>query len=149
MRASTSTLLLRTALVLAALLVVVLLTLSPQRLVGPLRWDFVQWASHVQLPFVAGAGYPATERLFNAVLFAPLGAALAAILPRRAWLLAPLACIALSAAVEYAQARIPGRVPDLDDIVWNAVGGAIAAVMVGLARVALAGARQRGSRART
>ncbi|WP_125132273.1 VanZ family protein [Microbacterium sp. 10M-3C3] len=140
---------LRTLLFAASVVAVAVLTLAPQGLVGPLRADFVLWADDVRLPLVAGVGYPVTERLFNAVLFAPLGGALAALLPRRAWLVAPIACALVSTAVEYAQAGIPGRIPDLDDIVWNTAGGTAAAVLVGLARLVAVGARQRGSRART
>jgi hypothetical protein len=146
---TTDTRILRSLVLAASALAVVILTLAPQGWVGPLRADFVLWADDVRLPGVAGAGYPATERLFNAVLFAPLGAALAALVPRRAWLLAPLACAALSVAVEYAQVRIPGRIPDPDDIVWNTIGGAIAAAAVGLVRAAVARRRQRGRSART
>jgi hypothetical protein len=36
--------------------------------------------------------------------------------------------------VEYLQVRIPGRVPDLDDVFWNSIGALAGAVVVALVR---------------
>ena len=55
-------------------------------------------------------------------------------------------------AVEWAQGSIPGRVPDLDDVLWNTVGGAIGVVIVTILRLlatAVARGAQRGSVTRT
>ncbi|MGP3535022.1 VanZ family protein [Microbacterium sp. RD1] len=133
----------------AALLLVAALTLAPQPVVGPLRGAFLGWADAVQLPLLAGSGYPVTERLLNTALFVPLGAALAAVLPRRGWPWALLLSVVASFAVETAQSSIPGRIPDGADVLWNGVGGALGAMAIATARGCVAGFRQRGSVTRT
>ena len=70
------------------------------------------------------------ERLLNTLMFVPLGATIALLLHRRLWPLAILVGFAMSAAVEYAQPTIPGRVPDAADVFWNTVGAAIGVVLV-------------------
>ena len=65
-----------------------------------------------------------------------LDATIALLLHRRAWPLAIVAGFGLSAAVEYAQASIPGRVPDLDDVVWNTLGAVVGVAVVTVPRIA-------------
>jgi glycopeptide antibiotics resistance protein len=76
-----------------------------------------------------------SEQVLNTLLFVPLGATIALLLSRRLWPIAILAGFALSASVEYAQASIPGRVPDPADVLWNTVGGAIGVVLVSVPRL--------------
>jgi VanZ family protein len=76
----------------------------------------------------------------NILLFAPLGYLVAAVPDgesRRGILWAALACLALSAFVETAQAWIPGRFPSCWDILFNTTGGAVGARAVRLARSVL------------
>jgi D-alanyl-D-alanine carboxypeptidase len=79
------------------------------------------------------------ESLANTAMFVPLGASLGLAVRPRAWPLVALAGAALSAAVELAQTRLPGRVPDVQDLVANAGGGliglGIAVVLVGAAHL--------------
>lgn len=101
-------------------------------------------------PFLFSLPYGDAEIILNTLLFVPLGAALALLLHRRAWPLAVIAACAVAIAVECAQGSIPGRVPDLDDVLWNSLGGAIGALVVAVPRViahAIRGAR-RAPRAR-
>lgn len=132
-------------------LVIAALTLAPAGLVEPVRIAVGRLVSVVAGPLLAGLPYDDAERLLNTLLFVPLGATLALVLGRRGLPLAILAGFALSAAVEYAQAAIPGRVPDVADVLWNSLGTAVGAVAVAALRavVALASRIQRGSETRT
>jgi glycopeptide antibiotics resistance protein len=80
------------------------------------------------------------DALQNILLFAPLGYLLAAgpqgKSPRGLWQ-AAFACFALSAAVECAQAWIPGRFPSCWDVLFNTAGGIIGARALPLARSAI------------
>jgi len=108
------------------------LTLAPRSVVAPARGAFMALAERFAAPLVADLGYPQLESGLNAVLFIPLGAALALLLGRRLWILAPLLGFGVSFAVEYAQMRIPGRVPDLQDVLWNTLGAAAGAAVAAL-----------------
>ncbi|MCR2763624.1 VanZ family protein [Microbacterium sp. zg.B48] len=135
-----------------AALAVTVLTLAPRRLVAPARGAFMQFLDGITAPLLVWIPYSEAERALNAVLFLPLGATLALLLSRRFWPLAILGGFALSAAVEHAQASIPGRVPDGEDLLWNTVGGALGVLVVTVVRVVLAALtrpRQRGSVTRT
>jgi glycopeptide antibiotics resistance protein len=120
------------------LLGVVALTLAPQVIVGPARADVMHWVNAVDLPLIGNAGYPRTERVLNTLLFLPLGAAAARLLPARLWAFAIVVCAGVSLGVESVQAFVPGRVPDPADVLWNTVGGSMGALVVGLPRTALA-----------
>lgn len=85
-------------------------------------------------PLVEPMSYLQLESTLNALLFVPLGAAVALALSRRLWILAPVMVFGASFAIEHVQASIPGRVPDIQDIVWNTVGGVAGAVVVGIVR---------------
>ncbi|GAA5198047.1 VanZ family protein [Microbacterium jejuense] len=122
--------------------VVVALTLAPRAVVAPVRGAVMALAGRFAEPLVAGLSPLQLESALNALLFVPLGAALALLLGRRLWALAPVLGFAVSFAVEYAQVRIPGRVPDLQDVVWNTVGAVVGAAAVG---VVLAGVGSRRS----
>jgi hypothetical protein len=124
---------------------VLALTLAPRSIVAPARGAFMRIVDVFAGPVVAGMSYDEVESILNALLFVPLGAALALLLSRRLWILAPVLGFGLSFAVEYAQTRIPGRVPDVHDIVWNSVGALVGAVIAGLLR--LAARPRRGQRA--
>jgi glycopeptide antibiotics resistance protein len=116
---------LATALVLA-------LTLAPRGAVAPARGLFMAAAERWAGPLIAGLTYPQIESMLNALLFVPLAAALALLLGRRLWMLAPVLGLAVSCAVEYAQSQIPGRVPDLQDVLWNTAGSIAGAAAAGL-----------------
>lgn len=88
-------------------------------------------------PLVEPMSYLQLESILNALLFVPLGAAVALALSRRLWILAPVLVFGTSFAIEHVQASIPGRVPDVQDIVWNTVGGVVGAVVVGIVRTVL------------
>ncbi|MBM3717002.1 MAG: VanZ family protein [Actinobacteria bacterium] len=93
--------------------------------------------------FVAGA-----ETTLNVALFVPVGMAVAALLPLRwAWLAAGFGAV-LSIVIETAQAAIPGRVPDVDDVLANTAGAILGTAVVILvrlvARTAAALSRSRG-----
>ena len=119
------------------------LTLAPRSVVAPARGAFMALADRVAAPLVADLGSLQLESGLNALLFVPLGAAVALLLGRRLWVLAPVLGFVISFGVEYAQTRIPGRVPDVQDIVWNTLGAVVGAAGAGL--VLLRGrARRRG-----
>lgn len=125
----------------AALLAVAamaVLTLGPRALVAPARGEFMQLMDAATAPLLVAIPYGDAERLLNTAMFVPLGATVALLLRTRFWPLAVLAGSALSAAVEYAQAAIPGRVPDPEDVLWNTVGAAIGVAVVTIARLAAA-----------
>jgi VanZ like family len=66
--------------------------------------------------------------LANVVLFVPL--ALIVGLATRRWWIGLLAGVAASALSEFVQRSLPGRVPSIEDLVANAFGAAIGAVVV-------------------
>ncbi|GAB3151131.1 hypothetical protein GCM10027058_16680 [Microbacterium neimengense] len=124
-----------------AVAVVVLLTLAPWALVHPLRGRIVWLLQDLAEPVMSWLpGGP--DQVLNTLLFIPLGATLALLLPRRAWPVAIVAGFVLSALVEIVQESIPGRVPDAGDVLWNTCGGAIGVITVTLIRAI--GSVQRG-----
>ncbi|REJ06737.1 VanZ family protein [Microbacterium bovistercoris] len=120
---------------LAAVVAVLALTFSPHWIVAPARGAFMQLAHFWAGPVVEPMSFLQVEGTLNALLFVPLGAALALLLSRRWWILAPLIAFALSFGVELMQNRIPGRVPDMDDVLWNTVGAVVGAALAGLIRL--------------
>lgn len=114
----------------AAVAAVAALTLGPRAIVAPARDAFMRSMDAVPAPLPAWISTADAERLLNTLMFVPLGATIALLLHRRLWPLAILAGFAMSAAVEYAQATIPGRVPDAADVFWNTVGAAIGVVLL-------------------
>ncbi|AZS37741.1 hypothetical protein CVS47_02387 [Microbacterium lemovicicum] len=132
--------------------VVAALTLAPRRLVAPARGAFLERVD-LAVPTLAGLPSLSVDTVLNALLFVPFGAAVALLLGRW-WLLAIPAGFGLSAAVEFAQEGIPGRVPDLADVLWNGAGSLIGAVLAAsamglwwLVRRARRGLRRDGWRA--
>lgn len=87
-----------------------------------------------------------TEVLANVALFVPLGLLLTVALGR-VWPAVTM-CLLASAAVELVQLRlVTSRVPTLDDVAHNTLGGLVGALVAGLF---LAGSRHdRGRAART
>ncbi|UJP09506.1 VanZ family protein [Microbacterium sp. KUDC0406] len=118
-----------------ALAGVLALTVAPRRIVAPARGAFMHLAHVWAGPVVEPMTFLQIEGTLNALLFVPLGAALALLLSRRWWILAPLIAFALSFGVETIQARIPGRVPDLGDVLWNTAGALAGAIVAGLVRL--------------
>ncbi|MFH8249231.1 VanZ family protein [Microbacterium sp. B2969] len=116
----------------AAACVVVALTLAPRSIVAPTRALFMRATEFAVGPLLQELSTLEVERILNAILFVPLGVAVALLLGQRLWLLAIPLGIAVSAAVEFAQARIPGRVPDPQDVFANTAGAAVGALAVGL-----------------
>ncbi|MFG6401209.1 VanZ family protein [Microbacterium sp. P04] len=131
---TTTTRSIRTLAALMAVAAVAALTLAPRRIVAPARGGFMRLMDAVAQPLLAWMPSGEAERVLNTLMFLPLGAAIALLLSRRLWPLAVLAGFALSATVEYAQASIPGRVPDPNDVFYNTVGAAIGVVVVTLVR---------------
>ncbi|MFJ6533151.1 VanZ family protein [Microbacterium sp. NPDC091662] len=126
-----------------AMLTVIAVTLTPRRFAGPARALFMDLAHVFAAPLVEPMTFIELESTLNALLFVPLGAAMAMALSRRLWILAPLLVFGASFAIEHVQATIPGRVPDAQDIVWNTVGGVVGAVAVGIVRAIWASFRRR------
>ena len=122
---------------------VALLTLAPRTIVAPARGWFMRTMDAATSPFVDAIPYGDAERVLNALMFVPLGATIALLLSRRAWPWAIAAGFVVSAAVEYAQGSIPGRVPDPNDVVWNTLGAAIGVVAVTVPRLIDAAVRRR------
>jgi hypothetical protein len=135
----------------SAALLVALLTLAPRSFVAPARSFFERATDAALAALVERLPFADTEQLLNTLLYVPLGATLALLLGRRLWMLAIPFGFAVSAIVEVAQSRIPGRVPDLQDVLWNTSGATVGAVVVcvafigaGIARLA-ARALRRGA----
>ncbi|GAA3210499.1 VanZ family protein [Microbacterium terregens] len=131
-----------------AAVAVTVLTLAPRWIVAPARGAFMQFMGDLTAPLLLWIPYGQAERVLNTLLFLPLGATIALLLSRRVWPVAILAGFVLSTAVEYAQASIPGRVPDADDVLWNTVGGAIGVLAVTIPRIILAAVTRRRQRGR-
>lgn len=78
-------------------------------------------------------GRPNVDMVQNLLLMAPLGLGLALSgrlrRPRRVALEAALAALALSVAVEGLQVLLPGRFPQLPDVLRNVCGGAAAGAL--------------------
>lgn len=127
----------RVVVALLALAAVGLLTLGPRAVVAPARNVFTEIADALISPVAAVIPY-GDDRALNAILFVPLGAALAMLLARRLWPVAILTGFGISAAVEFAQGMIPGRVPDPHDVLWNTLGAAAGALVVAVIRGAVA-----------
>lgn len=127
------------------------LTLAPRALVAPARGEFFRLADALPAALLRAIPSGYDEQILNTALFVPLGAAIAMLMSRRMWPIAIALCAAISATIEIVQGAIPGRVPDLDDVLWNSVGGAIGILLVTLVRFAAAPVRRRrrGGRAQT
>jgi glycopeptide antibiotics resistance protein len=83
------------------------------------------------VPFLT---YDVIETAANVVLFVPLGALLALVLPRRALLVLGIALVA-TVAIELAQAALlPERTPSLRDVLANLCGAAVGLSIVLLVR---------------
>ena len=125
-----------------AVAAVAVLTLGPRALVAPARGEFMRVMDAATAPLLVWIPYGDAERVLNTVMFVPLGATIALLMRARWWPLAIVAGFALSAAVEYAQASIPGRVPDADDVLWNSVGTVIGVLVVTALRLAVRAVRR-------
>lgn len=131
-----------------ALAAVAALTLGPRAVVAPARGVFLRATEELAAPVRAMLPQASTDQILNALLFVPLGAALALLLPRGMWWLAIVLGGALSACVEFLQESIPGRVPDADDVLWNTLGCAIGVIVVAVPRLIAALLRGAARRAR-
>ncbi len=131
-----------------ATLAVFVLTLGPRALVAPARGAFMRAMDAATAPLLVWIPYADAERMLNTIMFVPLGASIALLLNHNLWPLAVGLGFALSATVEYAQSAIPGRVPDMDDVLWNTVGGAIGVIVVTAVRTVIASTRRRRQRGR-
>jgi glycopeptide antibiotics resistance protein len=72
--------------------------------------------------------YSTIESLANVAMFVPIGVFFVLLFGRRYWWVAILAGMALTAAIETSQIFIPGRVPDVRDLVANSVGAAVGVI---------------------
>ncbi|WP_461474204.1 VanZ family protein [Microbacterium sp. HJ5] len=136
----------RTVAAMLAIAAVAVLTLGPRWLIAPARGEFMQAMDAVTAPLLVGVAYGDAERVLNTVMFVPLGATIALLLKARWWPVAILTGFVVSAAVEYAQASIPGRVPDPEDVVWNTFGAAIGVVAVTACRLVVRAIRSSARR---
>lgn len=119
----------------AVLATVVGLTLAPRRIAWPARTLLLE--ALALLPargndVLLGAG---TDTALNVAFFVPLGMALALLLPLRWAPASVLLSAGVSLAVETAQSVIPGRVPDVGDVVANTGGALIGTVVVVVLRL--------------
>lgn len=135
--------LLRAAAALAAIAFAVGLTLAPRGIVAPARDLFMRGLDAFLSSFVGPLHFGDLERTLNALMFLPLGAAIAIVLPRRLWIAAPLTGFVVSIGVEMMQAQIPGRVSDPNDVLWNTLGALAGASLAFAARVVIGGRRRR------
>ncbi|WP_270366813.1 VanZ family protein [Microbacterium algeriense] len=117
-----------------SVLAVIGVTLAPRQLVAPARSAFMDLAHMVSASLLASLTHVQVEGALNLILFVPLGATLALLLPRGLWPLTPVFVFVVSFAIENGQALIPGRVPDGQDIIWNTVGGIVGAFVAGVIR---------------
>ena len=124
----------RLVVVIVTVAILLALTLMPRQIVAPIRNAVMHLAYAFAEPTVSGMSFVQVESTLNALVFIPLGAALAIIFGRKLWFLAPVFAFAISFTVEYLQVRLPGRVPDVNDIVWNTIGGIIGACLVAAIR---------------
>jgi hypothetical protein len=127
------------ALVAAYLLVVAHLTLTDP---SQGAWAF-DLADRIAVRVSVGTlTWHETEVLANVALFVPLGFLLAIVLHSAA--LASGACALLSAGIEYAQLTLlPTRVPTIDDVVHNTLGGLVGALVAGACLALVASPRRR------
>jgi hypothetical protein len=125
----------------SAVSAVAALTLAPRTVVAPVRALFERMTDAAVEGLFGWVPFADLDRVLNTLLFVPLGATLAVLVGRRLWPLAMLVGFAMSTAVVYAQAGIPGRVPDQEDVLWNTCGAVLGALAVGLVFAALRRAR--------
>lgn len=81
------------------------------------RRGYVEWLNYDRLEFLA-----------NIALFVPIGMFFLLLLGARRWWLVAIGAMALTAFIESAQHRIPGRFPDDRDLFANSLGGLIGIV---------------------
>lgn len=97
------------------------------------------WASQVVL--VPSADYEVADAVMNVAVFVPLGVLLALVLGRSSWWRPVAAAAGVSLAIEVVQLLTThylgsGHVADVDDLLWNVVGGALGvALLAGAARL--------------
>ena len=94
--------------------------------------DFLQLHLQGHLPRLASLiTYDNVEFAANVVMFIPVGIFFVVLFGRKLWWLSLLICLAMTGFIESIQHVIPGRVPDVRDLVSNSLGGLIG-VIVGL-----------------
>jgi VanZ family protein len=114
---------------LAVLVAVGCITLGPPGAVADARRAVTAVVEALAAPWPGTVQRAQVEAAANVLLFVPVGA-LAALLLRRRSPLLPLVCGAgTSVLVELAQTALPGRVPDLGDVVANTAGTAVGVVL--------------------
>ena len=74
--------------------------------------------------------YEITDAITNAIVFAPLGILIPLLMPRPSWVKVVLTAAAVSLAIELLQIVTDGlfgrgHVADVNDLLWNTVGGAV------------------------
>jgi len=82
------------------------------------RYDATNWIDYNRLEFLANVG-----------MFVPIGMFFLLLFGRRLFLVATLAGVALTCAIEFTQLFLPDRVSDLRDIVANSVGALVGVVL--------------------
>ncbi len=119
----------------AALALVGALTLAPRALIRPHQERAVDVFFLVAERWGGATLAHNSDVVMNIALFVPLGIAVAALLPLRFALVTVPFGAAVSLAVETAQSLIPGRVPDVDDVLHNTIGAAVGTLIVILLRL--------------
>jgi glycopeptide antibiotics resistance protein len=90
--------------------------------------------------------YSRVEFLANVAMFVPVGLFFLLLFGRRLWLVAALAGVGLTCAIETAQLFLPDRVSDVRDLVANSVGGLVG-VLLALCLTAASARRARARKA--
>lgn len=96
--------------------------------------------------YAAWLDYDRAEFGLNIAMFVPIGMFLLLLFGAGLWWLAGIMSFAMTAAIEFAQHYVPGRVPDDRDLVANTVG-ALIGIVVALVLTLPATLRRRRRRA--
>ncbi|WP_432505144.1 VanZ family protein [Kineococcus arenarius] len=121
------------------LLAVGCVTLGPAGFVADARRTVTSWIDVLAVPWPSAVHRAEVEAAGNVLLFVPVGAVGTLTLRRRGPVLPVALGAAASALVELAQHALPGRVPDVVDVVANTAGTVVG---VALTTVLLAAARR-------
>ncbi len=124
------------------------LTLTPQ----PIDADDVDLIERVlaalhRRGYLESIDYDRLEFLANIALFVPVGMFLLLLLGTKRWWLAIALCFAMTAFIEAAQGRIPGRVPDDRDLFANGVGAVVGVLVAAILTLPATIRRERRRRA--
>lgn len=92
--------------------------------------------------------FSVVEATANVVMFVPVGMFLVLLLGRGRWWVAILLGVGLSVAIETAQAFLPTRVADVQDVIHNGMGAVLGVVVIVIVTARSENARRRALRRR-